>query len=296
MENATRALEIAAGVLLAVLIMSLIAYFFSSMSLWPQEEDSMETAEQLAKFNLEYEVYAKKAMYGADVISCLAKAQSNNEKYVEGANFLAGNKYGEKYWINVYVNIKSHLEESLEIYYFDENTSGYDKQKMVPEWNHANASNAPECYSFTMGNDGTNPGIGFVFNRKDGKIYSSFSEGTKLETIHVELSDATTLGMEPLGIMGTADISDPSNPSTYKNSLFTGNSLTPATPLQTLVSFTSTNMKQTIMNNTGKDLEKWSTAVWTSALYDFKTRRFRCDEIKYSDNTGRVNAIFFTEI
>ena len=53
MDNATKALEIAAGVLLGVLIMSLIAYFFTEISEWPEQEDSMETAEQLAKFNLE---------------------------------------------------------------------------------------------------------------------------------------------------------------------------------------------------------------------------------------------------
>ena len=57
MENAAKALEIAAGALTAILIMSLIAYFFSTARLSPLEEDSRDVAEQLAKFNLEYEVY-----------------------------------------------------------------------------------------------------------------------------------------------------------------------------------------------------------------------------------------------
>ena len=98
MENAAKALEIAAGALTAILIMSLIAYFFSTARLSPLEEDSRDVAEQLAKFNLEYEVYDKKAMYGADVISCLTKAQSNNEKYVEGQKYLTGSEYGPTYW------------------------------------------------------------------------------------------------------------------------------------------------------------------------------------------------------
>ena len=109
MENAAKALEIAAGVLLAVIILSLIAYFFSTISEWPTQEDSMESAEQLAKFNLEYEVYEKSAMYGVDVISCLNKAKSNNEKYVEGSSFLSGNRYGDEFTINVFVNIKEAL-------------------------------------------------------------------------------------------------------------------------------------------------------------------------------------------
>ena len=31
--------------------------------------------------SIEKEVYDKKGMYGADVISCLTKAENNNEKY-----------------------------------------------------------------------------------------------------------------------------------------------------------------------------------------------------------------------
>ena len=97
MENASKALEIAAGVLLAVLIMSLVAYFFTSISEWPQQQDDEKEAEQTAKFNLEYEVYDKKGMYGADVISCLTKAENNNEKYYDGGSFLSGYKYGVKF-------------------------------------------------------------------------------------------------------------------------------------------------------------------------------------------------------
>lgn len=275
MENAAKALEIAAGVLLAVLIMSLIAYFFSSVRLWPEEEDSMETAEQLAKFNLEYEVFDKKAMYGADVISCLTKAQSNNEKYVAGEKYLTGNKYGEKYWINVYVNIKSDLEESLEVYYFDDMTAGFNKQKMLLEGEALPTVNGVPS-DIKMGD------IGFVFNKKDGKIYSTFDEGTDLKT---QYKTVTSLdGMEVLSTSST-------------NKLHSGTENYEVTPLQTLVSFAGTNMKQTITNQGGQDqLKIWSSAVWTSALYDFKTRRFRCDDIKYSDITGRVNEIYFSEI
>ena len=283
MENAAKAIEIAAGVLVAVLIMSLIAYFFSTVRLWPLEEDSMETAEQLSKFNLEYEVYDKKAMYGADVISCLTKAQSNNEKYVEGGKYLTGNKYGQTYWINVYVNINSNLEESLEIYYFDENASGFNKQKMLLE-----SETRPDLNSITMGD------VGFVFNSKDvagsAKSYSSFDKTTSLGTKYVEISSSGQLGgLEPLAVTAS--------PGTYANSLFKDNKLTPATALQNLVSLASTNMKQTVTNyGNQNELKKWSTAVWTTALYDFKTRRFQCDDIKYSDVTGRVNEIYFSEI
>ena len=83
MENAARALEIAAGVLIGVLLMALIVYFFKTMGEWPQQQDDMMSSEQTSKFNLEYEVYGKKGMYGVDVISCLNKAKDNNDKYLD---------------------------------------------------------------------------------------------------------------------------------------------------------------------------------------------------------------------
>ena len=83
MENASKALEMAAGVLLGVLLLSLVAYFFTSISSWPEQQDDEKSSQQTAQFNLEFEVYDKKGMYGADVISCLTKAENNNEKYYE---------------------------------------------------------------------------------------------------------------------------------------------------------------------------------------------------------------------
>ena len=145
MEDAIKALEMAAGVLLAVIIMTLIAYFFSSIKNLPQEQDQSTQAEQLAKFNLEYEVYNKKAMYGVDVISCLNKAQSNNEKYAMEKDqhgnvvdrFLAGSKYGELYSINVFVKLTNGaLEEALEIYHYDKNS-----QKILPLFNTTELKN-----------------------------------------------------------------------------------------------------------------------------------------------------------
>ena len=121
MENAAKALELAAGVLLGVMLMALISYFFSHVGEWPQQDDEIATQEQLAKFNLEYEVYDKKGMYGVDVISCLNKAQSNNEKYAEGNRFLSGSAYGTQYYIDVWVSINSPLEEKLEVRYYDKN-------------------------------------------------------------------------------------------------------------------------------------------------------------------------------
>ena len=70
MDNIAKALQIAGGVLIAVIIMSLVSYFFSSIGLWPMEQDQVEDVEQLAKFNLEYEIYDKKGMCKSNTKDC----------------------------------------------------------------------------------------------------------------------------------------------------------------------------------------------------------------------------------
>ena len=124
MENAAKALEIAAGVLIGVLLMALIVYFFKSAGEWPQQEEDMASVEQVAKFNLEYEVYNKKGMYGVDVISCLNKAKDNNDKYFGDQSklgFLTEGRHPKEYVIDVFVKLKdSKLYESIEVKYIDD--------------------------------------------------------------------------------------------------------------------------------------------------------------------------------
>lgn len=56
------------------------------------------------------------------------------------------------------------------------------------------------------------------------------------------------------------------------------------------------NLTRVATNTTGKNLDKWSRIVWKTALYDLKRRQFKCDFITYSDITGRVSEIGFSEI
>lgn len=290
MENASKALEMAAGVLLGVLIMSLVAYFFTSISSWPEQQDDQKKSEQTAKFNLEYEVYDKKGMYGADVISCLTKAENNNEKYYEGGSFLSGQKYGETYWINVYVNLKTDLEEQLIVYHMQ---SGEDSiYKQVLQYGDA-------CKDYTLGE------IGFKFDVSDqhAKTYTYFNANTELESRTEKISadsyppDRNSSDFIDKDAELITDEGRTYNAWLYRKVGDTVDTNT-ETPLQILLDTCSSNIKQIVTNkdDTKESLEAWSSAEWRTALYDFKTRKFRCDNIKYSDVTGRVNEIYFSEI
>lgn len=264
MENAAKALGIAAGVLLAVILMSLIAYFFSNISEWPQQQDDMESAEQLAKFNKEYEVYEKSQMYGVDVISCLNKAKSNNEKYVDGTGFLTGTTYEKKYIVDVCVRINSELDEDMAVYYFSPDKGAEDLIKSSTDLTLENAL----------------PSIADKFD--SSLYYTEFKRSDKLEKKNNKLTSSKYM------IPGGG--SEIYNEKNYY-------SLVNDEQVEKLVNLISTTPKVTIKNSgTNSDLSIWSKVIWTTALYKFKTKRFTCDYINYNSTTGRVDKVYFSEI
>ena len=81
MENATKALTMAAGVLIAMMVMALVYLLLNQISDTSTQEDLQLKAEQTATFNKEYESYQKKLLRGTEVITIINKAISNNVKY-----------------------------------------------------------------------------------------------------------------------------------------------------------------------------------------------------------------------
>lgn len=287
--NISKAMQIVGGILLGVILLSLLSHFFSSIGIWPQTEDDLENAEQLAKFNLEYEVYDKKGMYGVDVISCLNKAQSNNLKYAEGGSFLTGNKYGDDFYVEVYVRLtkKEYLEESLEVYAF--NDFGQERQLFN-----------------TVQIAGTDQKLGDINFDIPTNAYTTFSEITLLETQSSEIKDPTKL-TNTTGV--TTKIIQKDNTSGHTHVDFNGTEQScyyglrddnEKGVLASLIELSKKsdngNLTKTVVNSTGQNLKAWSKVIWKTALYDFKSKRFKCDYLGYSQKTGRVNIICFSEI
>lgn len=309
MENASKALIISGGVLLAVIIMSLISYFFAGISEWPQQQDDTDYKEQLAKFNQEYEVYAKSAMYGTDVISCLNKVVNFDEKYVEEdeeirneetgelieykGGWLSGTKYGGKdeFLIDVSVKFNKELEESLEVYHFkneDDDTTqinlNANKEQLKTKTDNEN-----EKYKATLSEafekvsqiyDKIKGGRNSFYskllsNKPPENDYGLYTRATPVD------EDNITNGGEPISLLDKEKKQINKSGSLYK-----------------LANLSNLDLKVTIKNKDtdSKSLRKWSTVIWKTALYDLKTRRFRCDGIEYNTQTGRVSKISFSEI
>ena len=81
MENATKALLIAGGILIALIILSLCIMMFNRIANIKKEQESQIKTEQILAFNAEYEAYDKQVMYGVDVITLINKVAENNKKY-----------------------------------------------------------------------------------------------------------------------------------------------------------------------------------------------------------------------
>ena len=81
MENASKALLIAAGVLIAIMTISGLVLMFNKLSEVSQTEQESLRTKQLAEFNREYEAYNRRDLYGGQIISVMNKMLDNNEKY-----------------------------------------------------------------------------------------------------------------------------------------------------------------------------------------------------------------------
>lgn len=81
MENATRALTIAGGVLIAIMVIGALLFMFQSSQSFLSQDEELKKIQQITKFNREYESYEKKLLRGTEVISVINKAIANNQKY-----------------------------------------------------------------------------------------------------------------------------------------------------------------------------------------------------------------------
>ena len=78
MENASKALLIAGGVLIAILIVSVLVVTLNIVNSNQRTREKALATEQLAEFNQKYEAY-KKALRGTDIITLknMAKSEGN---------------------------------------------------------------------------------------------------------------------------------------------------------------------------------------------------------------------------
>lgn len=83
MENATKALLIAAGIFFGLLILTLCIYVFSQMTNYFNQTEEERLLAQITKFNSEYEKYETNDVRGNDLLSLINKIVDYNKRQAD---------------------------------------------------------------------------------------------------------------------------------------------------------------------------------------------------------------------
>lgn len=89
MENAVKALLIAAGMFIALLLISLIVILYNDVSEYYASQHENKELEQVAEFNAKFENYNRKNVRGSDLLSLMNRVIDYNasESYVEDKSY-----------------------------------------------------------------------------------------------------------------------------------------------------------------------------------------------------------------
>ena len=318
MENASKALTMAANLLLAVIILSLVMYFYNELRTLPMEEDLAKAVEQAQEFNKQYEVYDKRIMYGVDVISAVNKAISNNNKYVQGS-WLSGQLSQTEFAIDIVVVLAKPLEEKVIV-------RGYNADKEMefttnqgptdPAYNNATFG---DLLGDTAGDLKVSPAFK-VPSTNYTKIYttprSTWDDATfSLKTHQIEVKKTVNSTEKELGdrlvyhLMPGGEYSKDAiaREDVYLKYLVSAISVFTESNGQTVYN------KEEVTTATGQtfiDINKdsgWSSMTWRPAVIDLKNRKFKCagvDEngkltgepgVVYNEETGAITKLMFIE-
>ena len=297
MENTSYALHIAVGVLIAIILISIILFVHSRISFQKQSEDEMLDASNKSAFNEALLVYDKRLMYGADVLSCLNKAQNNNQKYVYN------NYYGEdlsdisdrqEYFVNVTVKLKKTLEEKITVY--SKNSSGTISPNPNYNLDSSGYRDTFKPFKPTSTREYFNlPVVTYYYFDSNNIERASTAEYADIMWKGVPNSINVNTTLIHNGIYQT---SLEGNASGVEYKLIdTGSAASNRMGKLSALLSTITQTEQVINNNNYSDgMYNWYYTTWRTAVYDFKTRKFKCTNVHYNETTGYIDLLEFEEI
>lgn len=112
MENASRALVIAGGVLLSLIIIGVVMFAYRGITSLQKEKDISLSNEQVSKINEQIEKYTKKSViYGSEVLSICNAIEDYSRKYPESEGYQK---------ITAIIKIKADGKNDVELFFKDE--------------------------------------------------------------------------------------------------------------------------------------------------------------------------------
>lgn len=111
MENASKALIMAGGILISVIIISLLVVFFGNLRDAQNVNLSVEEVKKATEFNKQYDVYARD-LYGSDILTIANKITDYNKRESDNKGYTK---------IELVVKINENIDDK----YFVKNAEGY---------------------------------------------------------------------------------------------------------------------------------------------------------------------------
>jgi len=115
MENASKALMMAAGVLLGIMLISIAVYAFNSFGEYAKEYTKQQELQQIAAFNTQFLIYEGRTDLTAhDVVTIANLAKQNNKSYE------IDEPSDSPYYITVNVDkIQNNIEQKDDDFYYN---------------------------------------------------------------------------------------------------------------------------------------------------------------------------------
>ena len=126
MDNATKAILISGGILIALLIFSLMVTMLNNIRTMEEAKDDKAMSMELQQWNSQWEAYNKQVMYGSDVLTVVNKAAQLNHEVEGDEGYKIEIKLVGKVNINEIEEYKNSIFKCKEVHY-SENTGRIDK-------------------------------------------------------------------------------------------------------------------------------------------------------------------------
>lgn len=190
MENSVDALQIAGGLLIAVLLITLIVFVFRSVSNMENTKRDLEVSQESAEFNKKFLAFDKSSMYGTDVISVLGMAISNNK--IQNQQLMANpdGKYNKnvQYSMNIEIKVKNTVQSKVTktAYIVQKDENGITQMVKITDasiYRGLGLSSNPEI---TQGDVILNGGTTYDLSPQDDEKYKKLEKLSTLDRNNIE--------------------------------------------------------------------------------------------------------------
>lgn len=280
MENAAYAFKMAAGVLLAVLLVTIMTYVLNTYRDTQKTILDAKVTESIEQYNEQFRAYEKAQMYGTDVLSCLNLAYSMNVE--------------NRVWDTSGISGTSRI--------ISNNDSGIDERAItviVRMKQDKPLQSTIKLYGYTNGVGETPVGIGKGSQIQSEKTIEDILGKNTNETEVFKRSFKNIALSTNLSAIGGNETSS-SGITELKIGPVNGGKFTEKDHKNMVEQIKMVNLSKVDRRNSEFDYAKnnWIRFEWKTVADDLKTRHFKWvkEESGVENDTGRINKIVFQEI